>query len=77
MDGRPYSDAVLVDTNQEHGIMAVRSGSSGELPDLAVGDLVRVLPNHACATAAQYDRYNVIPEGSAAVSTAWMRFGGW
>ena len=77
MDGRPYSDAVLVDTNQEHGIMAVRSGSSRELPDLAIGDLVRVLPNHACATAAQYDRYHVIPKGSGVVSTTWTRFGGW
>jgi len=76
-EGRPYTDVVLTDTNQEHGIMAVRSGSSRELPDLAIGDLVRVLPNHACATAAQYDRYHVIPKGSGVVSTTWTRFGGW
>jgi D-serine deaminase-like pyridoxal phosphate-dependent protein len=77
LDGRPYPDMVLIDTNQEHGIMAIRSGSTRELPDLTIGDLVRIMPNHACATAAQYDRYYVIRKGSGSVRNTWMRFGGW
>ena len=34
-----------------------------------------VLPNHACATAAQYDRYHVVRDGM--VVAEWPRFGGW
>jgi D-serine deaminase-like pyridoxal phosphate-dependent protein len=76
-DGRPYGDLVLVDANQEHGIIALRPGASGALPDLAVGDRVRILPNHACATGAQHDRYHVVRGGSDAAEAVWPRFGGW
>ncbi|MFN3798342.1 MAG: DSD1 family PLP-dependent enzyme, partial [Sphingobium yanoikuyae] len=76
-DGRPYGDLILVDANQEHGIIALRPGASGALPDLAVGDRVRILPNHACATGAQHDRYHVVRTGSDAVEAVWPRFGGW
>jgi D-serine deaminase-like pyridoxal phosphate-dependent protein len=48
-------------------------------PDLArrfpIGTLLRVMPNHACATAAQYDAYQVV-EGPSVVAT-WPRFSGW
>ena len=76
-DGRPYGDLILIDANQEHGIIALRPGASGTLPDLAVGDRVRILPNHACATGAQHDRYHVVRDGSDAVEAVWPRFGGW
>jgi D-serine deaminase-like pyridoxal phosphate-dependent protein len=76
-DGRPYGDLILVDANQEHGIIALRPGASGALPDLAVGDRVRILPNHACATGAQHDRYHVVRDGSDMVEAVWPRFGGW
>lgn len=76
-DGRPYGDLILIDANQEHGIIALRPGASGALPDLAVGDRVRILPNHACATGAQHDRYHVVRTGSDAVEAVWPRFGGW
>jgi D-serine deaminase-like pyridoxal phosphate-dependent protein len=76
-DGRPYGDLILVDANQEYGIIALRPGASGALPDLAVGDRVRILPNHACATGAQHDRYHVVRDGSDMVEAVWPRFGGW
>jgi D-serine deaminase-like pyridoxal phosphate-dependent protein len=76
-DGRPYGDLILIDANQEHGIIALRPGASGTLPDLAVGDRVRISPNHACATGAQHDRYHVVRGGSGAVEAVWPRFGGW
>jgi D-serine deaminase-like pyridoxal phosphate-dependent protein len=41
-----------------------------------VGDLVRILPNHACATAAQHDCYRVIG-GDGALEAEWPRFNGW
>lgn len=75
LDGRPYGNLVVESANQEHGIVALRAGATGALPELAVGDLVRILPNHACATAAQHDHYNVVTEGGMLLR--WERFGGW
>jgi D-serine deaminase-like pyridoxal phosphate-dependent protein len=74
--GRPYADLMMIDASQEHGILALREGSRARLPDLPIGAQVRVLPNHACATGAQYDRYHVV-EGGQAVVAEWPRFSGW
>ncbi len=63
----------VADVNQEHGIIARRDG--GPLPELPVGSLLRILPNHACATAAAYDRYHVLRDG--APSAVWKRWNGW
>ena len=74
--GRPYPDLLVTEANQEHGIVAVRSGSTAAAPELPLGTLLRILPNHACATAAQHDRYHVLdPDGT--VIAEWPRFGGW
>jgi D-serine deaminase-like pyridoxal phosphate-dependent protein len=66
----------VTEVNQEHGVIAPRAGGSAALPALAVGDLVRILPNHACATAAPHDRYHVLPVDGGAIA-CWSRFGGW
>eukprot|EP01034_Spumella_vulgaris_P033578 gene33579-41436_t len=58
--GEPLDDIIVIDANQEHGIVAHRSGDPARMPDLPVGALVRILPNHACATAAQHESYAVI-----------------
>lgn len=75
--GRPFPDLILGSANQEHGIISVRPGSDAALPDLAVGDRVRILPNHACATAAQHGAYHVVRGDRPAVAATWPRFGGW
>jgi D-serine deaminase-like pyridoxal phosphate-dependent protein len=75
-DGRPYRDLVVLRANQEHGILAARPGSGANIPDLGIGDRVRILPNHACATAAQHDQYHVMA-GDNSVSAIWPRFRGW
>ena len=75
--GSPYPDLIVADANQEHGIITVRPGSSGKLPDLAIGDRVRILPNHACATGAQHPAYHVVRGTSDRVEAKWPRFGGW
>jgi len=77
LDGRPYRDLVVAEANQEHGIIAVRHGSGAVVPDLPVGAKVRILPNHACATAAQHAGYFVVRAGSDRVHGYWPRFGGW
>ncbi len=74
--GRPYEDLIMVDTNQEHGIVALRPGSAAMLPDLPVGGRVRILPNHACATGAQHDRYHVLGEAGM-IEAEWLRISGW
>jgi D-serine deaminase-like pyridoxal phosphate-dependent protein len=75
--GTPYADLIVADANQEHGIITVRPGSGGVLPDLAIGDRVRILPNHACATTAQHRAYHVVRGSSDKVEAEWSRFGGW
>jgi D-serine deaminase-like pyridoxal phosphate-dependent protein len=74
--GKPYPDLIMVDANQEHGILALRHGSQSTLPDLAIGSMVRILPNHACSTASQYNSYNVLDVDNK-VMDQWQRFSGW
>jgi D-serine deaminase-like pyridoxal phosphate-dependent protein len=77
VDGRPLPSLWMGAANQEHGIVSMRDGTCPA--DLAsrfpIGTLLRVVPNHACATAAQYDAYRVV-EGLSIVDT-WPRFSGW
>jgi len=75
--GIPYADLIVADANQEHGIITVRPGSGGVLPDLAIGDRVRIMPNHACATSAQHGGYHVVRGTSDKVEAEWPRFRGW
>ena len=75
LEGRPLRDSILVGANQEHGIVARRPGA-GPTPDLQVGQQVRILPNHACATAAQFGAYQVVDD-SGGVKATWTRFNGW
>lgn len=76
VNGEPIPDLIMIDANQEHGILAVRPGADHALPKLPVGAMVRILPNHACATGAQHDRYYVVDQGRT-VSAIWPRIYGW
>jgi D-serine deaminase-like pyridoxal phosphate-dependent protein len=75
--GKPYPDLLIIDAHQEQGILAIRDGGVARPPDLGVGDLVRILPNHACATGAQHDKYFVIGSTPERVHALWPRFRGW
>ncbi|MGZ8155716.1 MAG: DSD1 family PLP-dependent enzyme [Burkholderiales bacterium] len=74
--GRPIDDLIVVDTSQEHGIIADRNGGLIDLGRFPIGTLLRILPNHACATAAQHSQYHVIA-GEPRIEAVWPRFGGW
>ncbi len=74
--GRVIPDLIVTSANQEHGIVALCPGAAGPMPELPVGTHLRILPNHACATAAQHDRYNVLPAEGGPLKI-WHRFGGW
>jgi len=73
--GRPIEGLVVADANQEHGIVAHRDTGTIELARFPIGSRLRVLPNHACATAAQFAEYQVLRGGRPA--EVWERFGGW
>jgi D-serine deaminase-like pyridoxal phosphate-dependent protein len=74
-DGQPLEDLVVVDANQEHGIVARRDRGPLDFARYPIGSLLRVLPNHACATAAQFAEYQVVRDGR--VVETWERFSGW
>jgi len=74
--GCPIPDLIVADTNQEHGIIADRNGGAIDLARFPIGTLLRILPNHACATAAQHPCYNIV-DGGVEVEAAWARFSGW
>ena len=68
----------VIECSQEHGFVA----SDDPIPygNLPVGSRVRVLPNHACITAAAYDRYYVVDsdlDGGKSVVDIYDRINGW
>jgi D-serine deaminase-like pyridoxal phosphate-dependent protein len=67
---------LLVGANQEHGILCRADGVDDAIAArFPVGTRLRLLPNHACATGAQYAEYHaLLPNG--AIDT-WPRFHGW
>lgn len=76
LDGQPLDDLIFVGANQEHGIVAHRDGRLANWTHLPVGTQLRVMPNHACATAAQFPHYHVIDSNRQVLHT-WSRFNGW
>ena len=76
IDGRVVDDYIVSGANQEHGIVSHRSGDPARMLDVPVGTLLRLLPNHACATAAQHTAYHVLG-GGGRVDDVWQRFNGW
>lgn len=77
ISGKLYPDLIVGGASQEHGVLQIRSGSSGSPPELPIGAKVRILPNHACATAGQHDVYNVVSTGGREIEARWPRIRGW
>jgi D-serine deaminase-like pyridoxal phosphate-dependent protein len=73
--GKPIDDLIVADANQEHGIVARRDGGPIDFARYPLGTQLRILPNHACATAAQHTEYRVVDHGR--VTETWDRFSGW
>lgn len=65
----------VVGVSQEHGV--VTADGDIDYGRWAVGGRVRVLPNHACMTAASYDRYLVTDEDGATIVDEWHKASGW
>ncbi|MBN9317015.1 MAG: alanine racemase [Devosia sp.] len=60
---------------QEHGMLV----SDGPFPfdQLPVGTRVRILPNHACMTAAMHEAYHVVDGSGMDPVATWPRINGW
>jgi D-serine deaminase-like pyridoxal phosphate-dependent protein len=72
------ANMAVIECSQEHGFVA----SDDPIPygNLPIGSRVRVLPNHACITAAAYDRYYVVDsdlDGGKSVVDVYDRINGW
>ena len=63
----------VASVNQEHGLVPAAEADFARLP---IGSLVRILPNHACMTAAAYQRYQVL-NGGEEVADVWERCNFW
>jgi len=82
LGGTLIAGLVMTGASQEHGILTARDGHP--LPDLAVGTRLRILPNHACATAGMHHGYRVV-DGDEHTATdvapqiidVWERVVGW
>jgi D-serine deaminase-like pyridoxal phosphate-dependent protein len=82
VNGTPLAGYVVSGANQEHGIVSriqiEEAASPTELPitqRFPIGTQLRILPNHACATGAQFPEYRAVA-GQEAGAT-WSRFYGW
>ena len=73
--GTVMGDVTVSSTNQEHGIITARSGTI-DFERFPIGKRLKILPNHACATAAAHDRYYVTDAGKEIVAV-WERANGW
>jgi D-serine deaminase-like pyridoxal phosphate-dependent protein len=72
------SNLVVHSANQEHGLVQAIDGATIDFDRYPIGSELRVLPVHACATAAAFDGYRVIGgQGPGDWASFWPRFGGW
>jgi D-serine deaminase-like pyridoxal phosphate-dependent protein len=75
VDGRILPGLYLSTLYQEHGLIA----SKWEEPpydSLPIGHKVRLLPNHSCLSAASFDEYFVVQNGSQ-ITEIWDKTRGW
>lgn len=73
LDGRPLPGVTFESVHQEHGFLSL--DSPADPAEFPVGRLLRVLPNHACITAAMHDRFHVHASGETVA--VWERIRGW
>lgn len=75
MAGKPFDRICISVTNQEHGIIALPADSFLKTENFPIGSRLRILPNHACATAAMHQSYQVLLKNGE--QQLWRRFTGW
>ena len=82
---KPLDGLRVAELHQEHGLIACDAEGDGRgdadvqamFEALPIGSRVRILPHHACMTAAPYDRYHVVRGPGASVHAVWGKAHGW
>ncbi|MGM0905030.1 MAG: DSD1 family PLP-dependent enzyme [Pseudomonadota bacterium] len=72
-DGSVLDGLYVSSTSQEHGVIELTEAY--QLEDFPVGHQLRILPNHACATAAMHPVYHVLMSDGS--HNTWQRIIGW
>lgn len=72
LDLRPLG-MKIVSISQEHG--QIRGNAPIDFEAIAIGTKLRIVPNHSCLTAAQFDRYWIVEGGR--VVDEWRPVRGW
>jgi D-serine deaminase-like pyridoxal phosphate-dependent protein len=76
LEGRVIEGYVLSGANQEHGILSLADGTATDIVErFPIGTRLRILPNHACATGAQFPEYHALAQDGSL--RAWPRLHGW
>jgi len=74
--GEIVDDLIVDAVNQEHGIVVGRNGPI-EFRRYPIGSMLRVMPIHACMTAAGHDKYHVVRGADSRIEAVWERCRGW
>lgn len=75
-DGTVLPGYVMSGANQEHGIVSRENGVDSDIATrFPIGTQLRILPNHACATGAQFPEYYALKNDDTV--EPWKRFYGW
>jgi len=74
--GAPIDDLYISSASQEVSLVCSRAGATIDMARFPVGRKLRILPNHACFTAAAYGEYHVV-DGGTEVLARWPRVNGW
>jgi D-serine deaminase-like pyridoxal phosphate-dependent protein len=72
----PIPDLFVCSASQEVALVTSRSGVKIDMARFPVGRRLRILPNHACFTAAGHEVYHVV-DGGLQVVARWPRVNGW
>lgn len=76
INGTVLRGYLLSDVNQEHGIVSYEGAPDKNIDQsFPVGTQLLILPNHACATAAQFPEYHLLSTDGGLV--IWNRLYGW
>lgn len=73
LSGEPLDGLLVNGTSQEHGVIELPSTQS--LTEYPIGSCLRILPNHACATAAMHPVYHILMRNGS--HNTWQRIVGW
>jgi D-serine deaminase-like pyridoxal phosphate-dependent protein len=75
--GQPIDKVYVTGVHQEHGFIAGPPPYDELAARHPVGSRVRILPNHACLTAAPYDGYHLVRGRDTCVVGVWSKATGW